>query len=470
MTVDGIGTNSVFSVTSIGSSRAAAELQDRRNRREGAAGSATDDPRAAFDTELQSMLGDTVSISSVNRPEVNRPNTDRTESSRPEGQQSENQSDTYQRLQSALPATYNAAGRLNQTTKPTAAQAPVVSGVVSGGANALASQPTTVPAGADSTESADASEGKAEAAKAPGELSKAEEEQVQKLQQRDAEVRTHEQAHQATGGEHAGGASYSYQRGPDNRQYAVGGSVPIDVSPVADDPEATVQKAEKVRAAAMAPATPSGQDQQVAAKASQMASKARAEQAEEQMNPEKADDKDGLKVKSTTDKNSDDSRTDTATDDAQKAAAAGITGLATGLASQEVRSSHERSSTAKAGDIDEATTATKLGVGAQSASQPATVAASSHSLRPSETVEAMAQSRESDSSRSASLSPAAQATRAAFAAMGSLDTLQHANGTEVTRSSEAPSARTVNRANAAYSRVRGETGLAPAGSGISMAV
>lgn len=103
---------------------------------------------------------------------------------------------------------------------------------------------------------------------------------VSSLQQRDREVRAHEQAHMAAAGGHAtGGASYSFTRGPDGKQYATGGSVSIDTSPVPGDPEATLEKARTVRSAALAPGSPSAQDQSVAAKASGMEMKARMEKA-----------------------------------------------------------------------------------------------------------------------------------------------------------------------------------------------
>jgi len=113
-------------------------------------------------------------------------------------------------------------------------------------------------------------------------LSPEAEEQVQKLRERDREVRAHEQAHIAAGGQHVpGGANFSYQTGPDGRQYAIGGSVQIDASPVPGNPEATEEKARAVRRAALAPANPSSTDQNVAAKAAAMEIKARSEQAED---------------------------------------------------------------------------------------------------------------------------------------------------------------------------------------------
>lgn len=102
------------------------------------------------------------------------------------------------------------------------------------------------------------------------------ERQLRELQQRDREVRAHEAAHLAAAGDLAqGGASYSYQRGPDGKLYAVGGEVNIDTSAVPGDPQATLQKAQRIRNAALAPAQPSAQDRAVATEASVMAAEAR---------------------------------------------------------------------------------------------------------------------------------------------------------------------------------------------------
>jgi hypothetical protein len=99
---------------------------------------------------------------------------------------------------------------------------------------------------------------------------------VRELASRDREVRAHEQAHQSVGGQHAGAMTFSFQFGPDGKRYAVGGEVPIDIGR-AGSPEATLQKAEQVRRAALAPAEPSNQDRQVAVAASQMALEAQTE-------------------------------------------------------------------------------------------------------------------------------------------------------------------------------------------------
>ena len=109
-------------------------------------------------------------------------------------------------------------------------------------------------------------------------LSEEEAAQVDELEKRDREVRQHEQAHLAAAGPYArGGASYTYQSGPDGKRYAVGGEVQIDTAPVPNDPQATISKMQVVRRAALAPAEPSGQDRKVAAEASQKEQQARAE-------------------------------------------------------------------------------------------------------------------------------------------------------------------------------------------------
>jgi hypothetical protein len=102
--------------------------------------------------------------------------------------------------------------------------------------------------------------------------------QLEGLRKRDKEVRAHEAAHQAAaGGLARGGATFSYQRGPDGQLYAIGGEVNIDTSPVSGNPEATLRKAQTIAAAALAPAEPSGQDRQVAAQAARLAAQAQAE-------------------------------------------------------------------------------------------------------------------------------------------------------------------------------------------------
>ncbi len=115
------------------------------------------------------------------------------------------------------------------------------------------------------------------------ELSDEEKRQVAELARRDREVRAHEAAHMAAGGGYVrGGASFSYQSGPDGKRYAVGGEVSIDTSPVKGNPAATVRKMQAVRSAALAPANPSGQDRSVAAAAAAAEAAARQELNREQ--------------------------------------------------------------------------------------------------------------------------------------------------------------------------------------------
>jgi len=98
-----------------------------------------------------------------------------------------------------------------------------------------------------------------------------------KLKSRDAEVRQHEQAHlAAAGGLAQSGASYTYERGPNGVDYAIGGEVQIDTAPGAT-PEETLSRARTIEAAALAPAEPSGADRAVAAQAALMEQQARAE-------------------------------------------------------------------------------------------------------------------------------------------------------------------------------------------------
>ncbi|SFF94086.1 SprA-related family protein [Duganella sp. CF458] len=100
---------------------------------------------------------------------------------------------------------------------------------------------------------------------------------IDQLKARDLQVRQHEQAHLAAAGSLAtSGATYTYQRGPNGVNYAVGGEVNIDTS-AGRTPEETISKARQIQAAALAPADPSGQDRSVAARAGQMAQQAQAE-------------------------------------------------------------------------------------------------------------------------------------------------------------------------------------------------
>jgi hypothetical protein len=98
------------------------------------------------------------------------------------------------------------------------------------------------------------------------------------LEARDAEVRTHEMQHYTTAGDAALGAPcYELVTASNGRSYAVAGHVKVDCSEIPGDPRKTIEKMERVWRAALAPATPSAQDQRVAADASSKLAAARAQ-------------------------------------------------------------------------------------------------------------------------------------------------------------------------------------------------
>lgn len=98
---------------------------------------------------------------------------------------------------------------------------------------------------------------------------------IQKLAQRDRQVRAHEAAHLGAAGRFArSGANFTFQRGPNGVSYAIGGEVSLDTS-TPGDPQAALSKAEIIRRAALAPVDPSSQDRIVAGQAAQMAMQAR---------------------------------------------------------------------------------------------------------------------------------------------------------------------------------------------------
>lgn len=135
-------------------------------------------------------------------------------------------------------------------------------------------------------------------------LTEEEREEIERLRKRDRTVRAHENAHRAAAGRYARGIHYEYERGPDGKMYAVGGSTQIDTS-IPSDPAQAYQKAKTLEAAATAPgsnlsdsdrrlaaaargmaaqaAKEMAQERKIAAQASQMAMEARAELMEERL-------------------------------------------------------------------------------------------------------------------------------------------------------------------------------------------
>ncbi len=104
-------------------------------------------------------------------------------------------------------------------------------------------------------------------------LTPAQQRQVAALRARDAQVRTHEAAHEAAGAGLTGPPSFTYVVGPDGRTYVTGGDVTI-LLPGGGTPAEQIQEARQVRAAALAPSDPSGQDLAVAAQAAEMEAQA----------------------------------------------------------------------------------------------------------------------------------------------------------------------------------------------------
>lgn len=134
---------------------------------------------------------------------------------------------------------------------------------------------TTAPADEQKTDQSKETQGKQSSSSQA--LTPEEQQMVQQLKQRDMEVKTHEMAHLAVAGQYAsGGASFTYQQGPDGRRYAIGGEVPIDLS-AEKTPEETIAKMRTIKRAAMAPAEPSSADRGVAATATALESQARQE-------------------------------------------------------------------------------------------------------------------------------------------------------------------------------------------------
>lgn len=109
-----------------------------------------------------------------------------------------------------------------------------------------------------------------------------EEAAIKELATIDAKVKEHEAAHIAAGGSVVqGGASFTYEQGPDQKLYAVAGEVAIDTSEEAT-PVQSIAKALQIRTAALAPSDPSPQDYQVASTATIMEMQARLQLSKEQ--------------------------------------------------------------------------------------------------------------------------------------------------------------------------------------------
>lgn len=142
--------------------------------------------------------------------------------------------------------------------------------------------------GAPDTQAAKKEEGAPAAQGGKNELTSDQLKQIDKLKARDQQVRQHEMAHlAAAGGLATSGPTYTYQRGPDGVNYAIGGEVNINTSP-GRTPQETLERARTIQAAALAPADPSGPDRAIAARAQQMAQQASQELVAQKSNPANA--------------------------------------------------------------------------------------------------------------------------------------------------------------------------------------
>lgn len=102
----------------------------------------------------------------------------------------------------------------------------------------------------------------------------------------DSAVKAHEKAHMAIlGGAAASGIQYTYARGPGGTRYAVGGSIKVDFQPIPGNPQATIDKARRIRMAALAPGNSSAADLRVAARAYRLE-----QQAQEKLEEEKLEE------------------------------------------------------------------------------------------------------------------------------------------------------------------------------------
>ncbi len=107
--------------------------------------------------------------------------------------------------------------------------------------------------------------------------------EIDQLKAIDRDVRAHELAHKAAGGDLTGPINYKYVIGPNGKKYAVGGDVSIDVSP-GPTPKDTIKKMEQVIKAALAPVDPSAQDRAVASQAQMQLAQAQMQEQQQKNN------------------------------------------------------------------------------------------------------------------------------------------------------------------------------------------
>lgn len=88
---------------------------------------------------------------------------------------------------------------------------------------------------------------------------------LDKFKNSDSRIRSHEQAHAASGATTTP-IAYKYQMGPDGKMYAVGGEVRLDTS-LPSDPKEAAYKLSQIQRASSAPSDMSGADAQISIQA-----------------------------------------------------------------------------------------------------------------------------------------------------------------------------------------------------------
>ncbi|MBF0330202.1 MAG: hypothetical protein HQL10_13700 [Nitrospirae bacterium] len=127
------------------------------------------------------------------------------------------------------------------------------------------------------------------------ELKSAQNARIESLEKIQRTVISHELAHMAPGSAHNATASYEYMKGPDGTNFVIAGGVSIDMGS-SGPPEKVIDDMEKVKRAALSPATPSFQDFVVAGRAIAIANYEKSQQAIKEFLETRVSDSEALSV------------------------------------------------------------------------------------------------------------------------------------------------------------------------------
>ncbi|WP_145185463.1 hypothetical protein [Planctomycetes bacterium Pla163] len=117
--------------------------------------------------------------------------------------------------------------------------------------------------------------------------------ELRQLQRSDRQVRLQENLKRQMGAEHVrGGAEYSFVEGPDGRRYAVSASSEFELPDANTDPRQAAHDAAQIRRAVLAAARSSPADRALAARATSLEARARAEIPVEPREPTSRDTED----------------------------------------------------------------------------------------------------------------------------------------------------------------------------------